>query len=190
MKQKGRYNIKVAQKKGVVVEKSDDIDAYMSLVEKTGKRDGFTTLSRRAYETFLHELPGSFLLLAYPVGQIGRLADWQEHQRNAEPIAGLLGITWNNTAYYYYGASDHDHRALMAPYALQWEAMKKSKAAGALSYDLLGVAPANEPHHPWAGITQFKERFGGAYMEYPQEQQVVLRPFTQKLIRWKRKLVG
>lgn len=180
MKQKGRYNIHVAEKNGVRVERSEDIRAFTNLALETANRDGFRSPGSRNYATFLKTLPGAFLLLAYA----------EPGTRNAErAIAGLLGVIWNGTGIYYYGASDYAQRALMAPYLLQWEAVKLCKAAGCHSYDLLGIAkPGAGPEDSWSGITRFKEQFGGIVQEYPPEKEIVLRGVTQTLLRWKRKL--
>ena len=177
MHEKGRYNIKVAQKHGIVVQESGDLDAYYALAEQTGGRDGFKILPKRSYENFLKHLPGSFLMLAStPEGKV---------------IAGILGVTWNDTGIYYYGASSSEHRNLMAPYLLQWEAMKKCKAMGCHSYDLLGVAPVEaKPNHPWQGISGFKAKFGGKVISYPPEQEVVLKPMMKMALGLKRKILG
>ncbi len=180
MKPKGRYNIGVAEKHGVTVSRSDDAEAFYALVRETSKRDGFTRLSLGRYRAFLTSQPGSFLLLAF---------DPSGHSQKA--VAGLMGVIWNGTGLYYYGASSYEHRALMAPYLLQWEAMKLCKAAGCTNYDLLGIAPADAAaDHPWQGITSFKEKFGGTYVEYPAEQEIVLRPFTKKALSIKRSILG
>jgi lipid II:glycine glycyltransferase (peptidoglycan interpeptide bridge formation enzyme) len=171
MKQKGRYNIRIAEKHDVRVKKSDDIDAYYQLAKKTGERDQYKIVSKQKYDSFLKHLPGSFLLLAY---------------QNNEPIAGVLGVFWGRQAIYYYGASDYAHRASMAPYLLQWESIKKAKAAGCVSYDLLGIAPEGAGNHPWDGISSFKEKFGGEVVEYPAEKMIVLRPVVKGLLEMKR----
>jgi lipid II:glycine glycyltransferase (peptidoglycan interpeptide bridge formation enzyme) len=176
MHQKGRYNIKVAQKNGVVVEQSRDVRSYAWLAQETSKRDGFTAVSERQYEAFLNHLPGSFLMLAYS---------------GEKPIAGLIGVTWGKTGIYYYGASDYEHRALMAPYLLQWEAIQFCKRLGCTQYDLLGIAPEGAAKdHPWMGITDFKAKFGGTVLTYPPEQEIVLRPMTKGLLQMKRKILG
>ncbi len=109
----------------------------------------------------------------------------------AKPIAGLIGVIHGPAGIYYYGASSYASRALMAPYALQWEAIQHCKRNGCVSYDLLGVAPVHGgPDHPWAGISSFKEKFGGAFLTYPPEQQIVLKPFVLKLLLLKRKMLG
>ena len=193
MHQKGRYNIKVAQKNTVTVEQSIDIGSYAKLSLETSARDGFIGASKKQYEAFLNHLPGSFLMLAYA-------------PRNSKPIAGLLGVIYNKTGVYYYGASDYEHRALMAPYLLQWEAMKFCKVNGCTDYDLLGIAPENSqfsghpepveglnsqlPHHPWSGISDFKAKFGGDVVTYPPEQEIVLKPVVRGLLKMKRKMMG
>lgn len=176
MHQKGRYNIRVAQKHDVRVEESRDINAFFKLLKTTGERDAFGIKPKKHYETFLASLPGSFLLLAHA---------------GTEAIAGLLGVTWNGRGIYYYGASSYEHRALMAPYLLQWEAMKLCKALGCASYDLLGIAPPSAgPNHPWAGVGAFKEKFGGTVVLYPPEQELRLRPVLKGLLGLKRRILG
>src|SRR3989344_3901589 len=176
MKPKGRYNMRVAQKHDMKVKQSEDIDAFYELIQKTGERDAFGTLPKMHYETFLKSVDGSFLLLA-------------RAPKEQKPIAGLLGVVWNKDGIYYYGASNYTHRASMAPYLLQWEAMKFCKARGCTTYDLLGIAPAGAPEdHPWAGISSFKEKFGGQVVPYPPEQQIILRPIAHRLLNLKRNL--
>ena len=49
----------------------------------------------------------------------------------------------------------------MPTYALQWEAIRRAKAAGCLEYDMFGVAPQTDPTHPMYGLWKFKHGFGG-----------------------------
>lgn len=196
MKPKGRYNIAVAQKHGVRVERSEDIAAFYALLKQTGSRDRFGILPKAHYEAFLKALPGNFLLLAT-----------QSATSNRQPIAALLGVIWKNQGIYYYGASDYEHRALMAPYLLQWEALRHCKDHGCVSYDLLGITPPPLPtttnnNTPlpqrgrgggwghWAGVSAFKEKFGGTVVTYPEERQIVLQPLAHTLLQLKRRLLG
>jgi len=176
MHQKGRYNIRVAQKHEITVKQSDDIDAFYTLLGDTGTRDGFTIHPKLHYKAFLQHLRGSFLLLAFT--------------KDSKPIAGLLGVIWDKKGIYYYGASSYASRALMAPYLVQWEAMRHCKTRGCKTYDLLGIAPHSDQPHPWGGMSAFKEKFGGKIVTYPPEQQIVLRPWIAKMLRWKRKTIG
>lgn len=196
MHPKGRYNIGVAEKHGLRIEESTDIDAFYKLLRETGGRDCFTIGPKRHYDAFLRELPGAFLLLAYLSDQQSAVSYEQKgSQQTAHssqlPIAGLLGVIHGKTGIYYYGASSYSRRALMAPFLLQWKALERCKALGCLSYDLLGVAPANAASkHPWEGISAFKAKFGGHIVSYPPEQQIILRPVLRSLLRAKRKVLG
>ena len=194
MHPKGRYNINLAKKHGILVKKYEMSDkqnisqealktAY-ALIQETARRDGFTPLPRGYYEAFLHNLEGSFLLLA-------------EEQSLSKPIAVLLGVIWKDTGIYYYGASSYEHRALMAPYVLQWEAMKYCKTKGCTTYDLFGITPplpagrgVGGEGHPWSGVSSFKSKFGGTVVTYPPEQQIVIRPAMHQLLKWKRRILG
>ena len=205
MKPKGRYNIRLAEKHGVRVERSDDVDAYAALAEQTARRDGFRGHSKTFYGHFLNDLPGSFLLLAFSTSSepslpteapaLSSIALAKEEGAKvglpfSSPIAGLLGVIWGSMGIYYYGASGNVQRELMAPYLLQWEAMRLCRSRGCTSYDLFGIAPEGSVNHPWSGVTDFKAKFGGSVVTYPPEQEAILRPGMKALLGWKRRILG
>jgi lipid II:glycine glycyltransferase (peptidoglycan interpeptide bridge formation enzyme) len=174
MKPKGRYNIKVANKHNIVVTAVSDSDQYYQLVKLTAQRQKLTPLPATYYQLFLEHVPGAFCLLATHEGKT---------------VAGLIGCKYNQRAYYYYGASDNQYRKYMAPYALQWHAIQQMRQAGATQYDFLGVAPPDSgPNHSWAGITSFKEKFGGTIEVYQPEQQCITKPLVYNLLQLKRKI--
>ncbi len=192
MHPKGRYNIGVAKKHSIEVSEgsSGDIEAFYELLKGTGSRDGFKISQKSHYTRFLSHLRDSFILMANYQGK---------------PVAGLIGVLWpppltppprgegnfSRTGIYYYGASSYEHRHLMAPYLLQWEAIRQCKNAGCMRYDLLGIAPENAgTDDPWAGISDFKRKFGGTVVSYPPEQMIVLQPIVKKMLEWKRRVVG
>ena len=168
MKQKGRYNIKVATKAGVTVRMTHapkDVAAFYNVLKKTGGRDGFSIHDQAYYEAFVSR---------------GHKEGWGElfvAEIDGKVIGGLLATFFGDTATYYYGASDHAHRSSMAPYLTQWTAIQEGKRRGCHWYDFLGIAPPNEPKHVWAGITQFKEKFGGEKIHYPQAHEYVFKGF-------------
>ena len=198
MHEKGRYNIRLAQRHGVVTEESKDTDAFYELLRQTGKRDRYGIKPKSHYEKFLM-LPRSFLLLAYAPGETrNRISD-------LSPLAGLLGVVSGGTGIYYYGASDHAGRAKMAPSLLQFEAMKFCRSHGAKTYDLFGIDPprggamnrtsastelstGSASSGSWSGVTRFKKQFGGEVVMYPPEREVTLMPIAKKLIEWKRRV--
>ncbi len=157
MKQKGRYNIKVALKNEVEVfktEKPEEIEKFHDLLKETTKRDGFFGHPKAYYETMLKELSPKNMASLYLARYKGAI------------IAGLLATFYKDTAIYYYGASSSAHRNTMAPYLLQWTVIKEAKERKMKFYDFLGIAPENAKNHPWAGVTDFKLKFGGTRKDF------------------------
>ena len=150
MKPKGRYNIKLAEKKGIEVievQKSDEnIRLFYNLMLETTSRDWFNWNSIDFYKIFLNSLDNSKLLLAY--------YEWQV-------IAWWIFIFDKEASIYYYWASSWDskYRNLMAPYLLQWEAIKIAKSTWSKIYDFLWVAWPDDINSPLAWVTDFKKKF-------------------------------
>ena len=69
MKQKTRYNVRLAEKKGVTVRAWDDIESFHKMMLATGVRDGFGVHSReyyrRAYELLHPKQMGEILVAEY-----------------------------------------------------------------------------------------------------------------------------
>lgn len=163
MAQKGRYNIKQADKAGVKVRRGSAkaLPVFYEILKETGARDGFHHHPLAFYEAFLKELGEEVeLLLA---------------ELNGEVIGGMLMVYFGDRATYYFGASANQARQAMAPYALQWHAIEAAKKRGCLEYDFLGIAPEGEEAHPLRGVTQFKTRFGGKRLDYHPAQVIVMR---------------
>jgi len=216
MHSKGRYNITLAKKHGVEVSEGSgsDIDAFYELLKNTGSRDGFKISQKSHYTRFLTDLQGSFLLLARhehrPIAGLMGVMWPSTQEKNRGQDVGLAGPASGATplreewargrdtvggpsanCIYYYGASSYADRSLMAPYLLQWEAMRAAKARGCVRYDLLGISPDNAPRNdPWRGITDFKRKFGGAVVTYSPEQMLVLKPFLKAALEMKRRIAG
>lgn len=169
MKPKGRYNIKVALKHGVTVKPSKDIDVFYQLLETTGFRDHFGIHPKSYYEKMLTSMAENVELF---------LAEYQ-----GEVIAGGLFVYLDEWGIYYYGASVSSYRNVMAPYLVQWEAIKEAKKRGCKHYDFLGIAPEGAKGHPWSGVSEFKKKFGGRTVHYPQAREMVLKPFWYWLYR-------
>ena len=177
MKPKGRYNIKVAERNGVAVHEVHEkdlektLEKFYEIFQKTAERDGFRIHPLSYYQKMLTTLGPQHakLFIATAPGEV------PEEEKIA---AGLIATYHNETlenrkALYYYGASDHELRSLMAPYLLQWHVMCDAKARGYTSYDLFGIAPEGAENHPWAGVTDFKKKFGGTVVEYEKSYQKI-----------------
>lgn len=180
MKPKGRYNINIAKKHGVKCAifcnftdiPPQDFNAFYEILQKTAHRDVFGIHPKYFYENLITTLAPQntcALFLAYSGGKV---------------IAGIITVYHKDTATYYFGASNHEYRNLMAPYLLQWEAIFDAKKRGFKHYDFLGIAPSEAKNHPWVGVTEFKKKFGGREVKYPSAFDIVYRPFLYKLMRF------
>ena len=150
MKQKTRYNIHLAQKHGVQIFPSQDIELFHQLALETGSRDGFGVHSldyfRRALELFQPNGACELLIAEY----------------GSEPVAALMVFSHGSRAWYFYGASSGRHRERMPTYLLQWEAICWARARGCREYDLWGVPDAEEAELE-AGFTQRSDGLWGVY---------------------------
>jgi lipid II:glycine glycyltransferase (peptidoglycan interpeptide bridge formation enzyme) len=180
MKQKTRYNVRLAGRKGVTVRAGDesDLPAFYHLMEITAERDGFGIHSQAYYEA-AHRLfvpPGrGCLLLA-------------EH--NGQLLAGLVALATGDTACYMYGASSSKGRNLMPTYLLQWEAMLWARKRGCRAYDLWGVpdeeeatleAEFTERNDGLWGVYRFKRGFGGRLVRSVGAWDLVYAPLRYRL---------
>lgn len=149
MKQKTRYNIRLAEKKGVQVKVSKDekdLDVFWKLIEETAQRDGVSFHGKEYYQKMVEVIPKENLELLLASDKKGEI------------IGAVLVSFFGGVATYLHGASASQHRNLMANYLLQWEAIKRAKAKGMESYDFFGIA-VKENRKKWAGITRFKTGF-------------------------------
>ncbi len=173
MKPKCRYNIRLAEKKGVTVRVWDNISAFYDMMTVTGGRDNFGVHSKayyqRAYELF------------HPKGLCELLV--AEYEGN--PLASLMVFANGKRAWYVYGASNDHERNRMPTYLLQWEAIRWAKTRGCEEYDLWGVPDENEEtleanfevrHDGLWGVYRFKRGFGGELKRAAQAVDRVYNP--------------
>lgn len=161
MKSKTRYNVKVAQKHGVVVKESRDIDAFTKLWHQSARSRGMwlpQTKEIRALWTAFG--PKAYLFLAhtsYPI------------LHTSNPIAGVLMVHTPTTAYYMYAASTQEGKRLFAPTLLAWSVIKLAKKKNCKIFDFEGIYDERYPQtKSWKGFTKFKEGFGGKTVTYPE----------------------
>lgn len=174
MKQKTRYNIKLAQKKEVKICDSREekyIQEFLRLVEITSKRDKITSHLDDYYRKMFEIIPSDILKL-YVAEYEGKI------------IAANLALFFGKTATYMHGASDNDHRSVMAPYLLQWQQILDAKKAGCERYDFGGVKTGTTDNK-WSGITKFKTGFApeAKSVQFPGCYDIVLHSFKYELYR-------
>ncbi|HUX11839.1 MAG TPA: peptidoglycan bridge formation glycyltransferase FemA/FemB family protein, partial [Spirochaetia bacterium] len=169
MKAKTRYNIRLAERKGVEVVRAalDRFDTFYRLYRETAGRDHIAIHSEEYYRT-LFELSNTFsgrspLIRLYLAVHEG------------EELAAIITAFYGRRATYLYGASSNEKRNLMPAYLLQWRAMNDAKEAGCREYDLFGIPPSDDPLHPMSGLYRFKTGFGGEILHRPGCWDVPLR---------------
>ena len=152
MKSKTRYNIRLANRKGVTVRPGTEADlpAFSRLMTETAARDSFGVHLAQYYER-------AFQLFS-PRGWVGLvLAEVGE-----EPVAAPMAFALGPRAWYFYGASSNAHREKMPNYLLQWEAIRWARSRGCVEYDMWGV-PDEELEDLEAGFTSRSDGLWGVY---------------------------
>lgn len=100
-----------------------------------------------------------------------------------KPIAAALVYDSESTRYYAHAAADDTFRKLSAGTALLGQMILDAKQKGLNSFDLYGIAPDNQPNHPWAGFTKFKQSFGGQPVDFAGAWDLPLKPASYLLYR-------
>jgi lipid II:glycine glycyltransferase (peptidoglycan interpeptide bridge formation enzyme) len=161
MKQKTRYNIRLAEKKGVSVRVGtlEDLPMLYKMYAETSVRDGFVIRDEDYYKTVWK----SFIVNNQaPVSNLqSPLTEPLIAEVNNQPIAAIFVFHFARRAYYVYGMSHDIHREKMPSYLLQWEAMKRAKAKGCEIYDLWGAPDVFDGSDSMWGVYRFKEGLGG-----------------------------
>ncbi|GAC1467219.1 MAG: peptidoglycan bridge formation glycyltransferase FemA/FemB family protein [Ktedonobacteraceae bacterium] len=172
MKEKWRYNVRLAGRKGVtirVAETIEDVQAWYALLETTGERDqfGIHTLAYyiQVWRTFT------------PVDTIRLLLA----EFNGRLLAGIFVSVFARQAIYLYGASSNEQRQLMPNYLLQWEAIRWAKSRGAYSYDFWGIPETEAEDEAMVGVYRFKRGWGGRVVQFPGCYEFIYRPLTMKI---------
>jgi peptidoglycan pentaglycine glycine transferase (the first glycine) len=151
MKSKTRYNVRLAQRRGVEVHLGsiDDLPLFYEMYKTTSARDDFIIR------------PFSYYADAWGIFARQGLAQLFLARYQGEALAGLMLLHLGDKVWYMYGASTDRHRNLMPNQLLQWEAMRWAKAQGYACYDMWGAPDALDEKDPMWGVYRFKAGFGG-----------------------------
>lgn len=167
MRKTTRYSIRKAEKAGVQVRLSTtlaDLNIFYTLYQATVTRQKFQPFSwdylQREFE----------LLTKHQMLQIGIA------EEAGKPVSGAMIVLTPHEAFYHQGASVTDAKSV-ASYLLQWRLIEHAKQAGCKKYNFWGISPADKPNHPWAGLSLFKQGFGGQAYQYLPTQD---KPLTWK----------
>jgi lipid II:glycine glycyltransferase (peptidoglycan interpeptide bridge formation enzyme) len=166
--QSTRRKVRAGAKKGVTTKicGKEAVGDFARLMLETGVRDGFVTREESYFANMLDNLgEHARLYMAYYEGQA---------------IAGTLAIWYGDKVWYLYGASSNEHRNLMPNYMLQWNMIEWAVEQGCRLYDFRGVPGQVGEDHPLYGLYKFKLGFGGDYVEFVGEMDMVL----NKPVNW------
>lgn len=174
MESKWRYNIRLAERKGVVVRSEttkEDLKKFYEILLVTGKRDGFLVRNYHYFEKVYDTL--------VPKG-LGKLfvAEYRD-----DIIAATMAFSFGKKCWYVYGASSNEHRSTMPNHALQWGMIKWAKEMGCPVYDMRGIPCDLNPDHPLHGLVRFKKGFGAKPVKYIGEYELRFSPLFSWLHR-------
>lgn len=166
MKPKWRYNIRLAERKGVVVEAggANSTETFYELYSETSARDGFLIRQYPYYRDVWNTMSKA------------RLAQFFFARVQGQTVAGLILFLFAGRAWYFYGASRNADRELMPNHLLQWHAMRWAKAHGCTEYDFWGAPDRLIESDPMYGVYKFKLGFGGKTVEHIPAHDFVINP--------------
>lgn len=168
-KEKWRYNIRLAERKGVTVNidcERSDLPVFYTLLKETAERDGFLVRGQKYFEDMWDLLvPPGYMRLALTYFE-------------GKPVAGAIAYLFGDKAMYTYGASSNEHRNVMPNHLMQWTLIRWAKESGCKWYDFRGVSPRrdHDQNDHLAGLNRFKEGFSPRFVEYIGEYDMVLSP--------------
>lgn len=169
MKEKWRYNVRLAARKGVTVRRAEgqaDLDTFYHIYETTSERDQFFIHDKRHYEDVMRlygEDDRAALFLAEYEGQA---------------IAGIIVLRYGRWSWYMYGASSNEQRNLMPNHLLQWNGMQWAKSHGCWYYNFRGIPDVLEEGQELWGVYVFKRGFGGYPMMFLETHDLVYSPLV------------
>jgi peptidoglycan pentaglycine glycine transferase (the first glycine) len=173
MKQKTRYNVRLAERKGVRIRQGieDDFPLLYNMYAETAARDGFVIRDEKYYQTvwktFMRsQSPGCTPVIA---------------EVDGSPVAAVFLFHFAGRTYYLYGMSRDAHREKMPNYLLQWEAIRTARAKGSKWYDLWGAPERFDASDDMWGVFRFKEGLGGQVLRTLGAWDYPARPWLYRL---------
>ncbi len=179
MQPKNRYNIRLAENKGVAIEIIENnfekyFEDFYSLMDRTAKRNNFKLHPEFYYKNILEnceENKNAFLALS---------------KYNDKILAINLILLFGETAYFVFGGSSDEYKNLMAPHLSHWQGIIEAKRRNCKIYNFGAVdsgkfSAQGGPASGWEGISIFKKRFGGQLLEYSDSYDLILKPFWYRL---------
>jgi peptidoglycan pentaglycine glycine transferase (the first glycine) len=162
--QKQRYNIRLAQKKGITTTLEVTPEAIHTFYEVYSKTVDRKELEAKPLSYFL-SIQKSQNKHCFPLV----VTAWYQSQ----PIASLFLIASGERLTYFFGGFDYQYRTLMSPALCHYRAMCWAMQKDIALYDLWGIADTGDPSHPWAAITGFKLKFNPVKLSLVGAQDII-----------------
>lgn len=170
-----RYNIRVAERRGVIIEEGADAAELARQSESVEERTGINLPGRAYYALLLELLPWCRTYVA-------------REKESKAAVAALLTARHAGRGYNLFAGRSGAHRDLKANELLHWTAMRRCFEDGLRDYDLWGVPPPDaDSRHPWHGLGQFKAGFNGREVAYTGAWELVLSAAGAKILNLERK---
>jgi lipid II:glycine glycyltransferase (peptidoglycan interpeptide bridge formation enzyme) len=171
MKQKTRYNIRLAERKGVVIRPGSpaDFPDIVAMYQETAARDGFTVR------------PAAYYLDGWTALYEAGMAQPLVAEADGRPVAAVILVRFGDRVIYMYGASRNEARERMPNHLLQWEGIRWARAQGCRVYDFWGAPDEfTEEDRMW-GVWRFKAGFNGEVVRFVGAWDYPARPLWYRL---------
>jgi len=157
-KNKTRYNIRLAEKKGVVIRENtskEGMDTYIEILKETTQRQGFYAHTPKYFKEMWEELGDTGMLKIFEAVYDGQV------------LTSWIMFVFQGTLYYPYGSSRNIYRELMANNLMMWDMIVFGKSLGLRSFDMWGsLGPDPDTKDPWYGFHRFKQGYSGQLSEF------------------------
>jgi len=166
-----RYNVRLAERAKAKLQFYEPakapLDTFFGLMQTTGSRDGFGILGRTYYEAVLRSIPadGGFMAIC---------------TINDKPAAAAIVAAYDDIAHYVFAGSSDDFRKIAPPYFVIWNSILEARKRGWQTLNFGGISDSVKSRH-LAGVTAFKQRFGGYEAAHPNPVDLVYKPFKYML---------
>jgi lipid II:glycine glycyltransferase (peptidoglycan interpeptide bridge formation enzyme) len=176
-----RSGLNQAPRRGIACRSSPDpseVQVFLDLLHATARHGAFHPHPDAYYRTLLQVLVPRGCAALHFADHEGR------------PVAAAIGIDFAGTRYYAHAAADQElSRKTGAAVALVWHMIQGARDAGFTTFDFWGVAPTDDPRHPWSGLTYFKKSFGGSLVSRAGTWDLPMNGFKYRLYRSARRLL-
>lgn len=164
MRKNTRYAIKQAEKMQVKIESGHTEELLQKFYEihlETSRRQHFVPYPLPYLKAELVHFGEQDQVRVYLAEHEGKI------------ISGAVILFYGNEGIYHHGASLSEYNKIPGSYLIQWEAIKEARRRGLKRYNFWGVVE-DAPKHPWAGLSFFKQGFGGTGRKLMHAQDLPL----------------